>query len=202
MGRKYADVASEQKFIPKISESSKRLASKQQATRNNNGIPHFMLSTKARHINLEPLKESRSPVNSVTNDTIKESELDARNAGAVIVKNIQNPSRKILPQLGSYKSSTGKKNFRKGPSSPASSSSDFDNDNQNNSADSDVVSKGMSSFTCVEFSNLPSQHLDQAVFTFHPKVSSASLKIVENLGSDFMTRQQQHIERQKKIVSF
>lgn len=43
--------------------------------------------------------------------------------------------------------------------------------------------------------------LDDSIFTFRPKVSSASAKIVENLGTDFMSRQQQHIERQKRNVS-
>lgn len=44
--------------------------------------------------------------------------------------------------------------------------------------------------------------LDDNIFTFKPKVSSASAKIVENLGTDFMARQQQHIERQRRNVSF
>lgn len=44
--------------------------------------------------------------------------------------------------------------------------------------------------------------LDSNVFTFRPKVSSASVKIVENSGTNFMARQQQHIQRQRKHVSF
>ena len=43
--------------------------------------------------------------------------------------------------------------------------------------------------------------LDDNIFTFKPKVSTASAKIVENLGTDFMARQQQHLERQKRHVS-
>ena len=43
--------------------------------------------------------------------------------------------------------------------------------------------------------------LDDNIFTFKPKVSTASARLVENLGTDFMTRQQQHLEKQKKIVS-
>jgi hypothetical protein len=43
--------------------------------------------------------------------------------------------------------------------------------------------------------------LDENVFTFHPKVSSASAKIAENLGTDFMERQQMHLEKQKRLVS-
>ncbi|XP_060075665.1 uncharacterized protein LOC132555326 [Ylistrum balloti] len=42
--------------------------------------------------------------------------------------------------------------------------------------------------------------LDDSIFTFRPKVSSASVKIVESLGTDFMSRQQQHLERQKKHI--
>lgn len=42
--------------------------------------------------------------------------------------------------------------------------------------------------------------LDDNIFTFKPKVSSASAKIVENMGTDFMSRQQQHLEKQKKMV--
>jgi len=38
-------------------------------------------------------------------------------------------------------------------------------------------------------------------FTFHPRVSSASSRIVENSGMDFLTRQQRHVEKQKKLVT-
>lgn len=44
--------------------------------------------------------------------------------------------------------------------------------------------------------------LDDNIFTFKPKVSTASAKIVENLGTDFMARQQQHLERQRRNVSY
>ena len=43
--------------------------------------------------------------------------------------------------------------------------------------------------------------IEESTFTFKPKVSPQSVKIVENLGGDFMSRQQQHIDRQKKYVS-
>lgn len=43
--------------------------------------------------------------------------------------------------------------------------------------------------------------LDDNIFTFRPKVSTASQKIVQNLGTDFMARQQQHLDRQKRNVS-
>ncbi|XP_077970518.1 tubulin tyrosine ligase 3-like isoform X2 [Styela clava] len=40
---------------------------------------------------------------------------------------------------------------------------------------------------------------DSSEFTFHPRVSSASSRIVSNLGMDFYERQQRHMERQKKL---
>ena len=43
--------------------------------------------------------------------------------------------------------------------------------------------------------------LDETIFTFRPKVSTASVRIAESLGTDFMSRQQQHLEKQRKLVS-
>jgi hypothetical protein len=43
--------------------------------------------------------------------------------------------------------------------------------------------------------------VDSETFTFKPKVSSRSASIAESLGTDFMARNQQHIEKQKKLVS-
>ena len=43
--------------------------------------------------------------------------------------------------------------------------------------------------------------VEENTFTFKPKVSSHSVKIAESLGSDFMSRQQQHLEKQKRYVS-
>ena len=42
---------------------------------------------------------------------------------------------------------------------------------------------------------------DQNAFTFKPKASPHSVKIAESLTTDFMTRQQQHLEKQRKLVS-
>ena len=42
--------------------------------------------------------------------------------------------------------------------------------------------------------------VDNEVFTFAPKVSTKSAKIAQSLGTDFMSRQQQHLERQKRNV--
>lgn len=53
----------------------------------------------------------------------------------------------------------------------------------------------------IAMSKQQSVMLDDNVFTFRPKVSSTSAKIVENMGTDFMARQQQHLEKQKKLVS-
>ncbi|XP_041347464.1 protein monoglycylase TTLL8-like isoform X2 [Gigantopelta aegis] len=42
--------------------------------------------------------------------------------------------------------------------------------------------------------------LDETIFTFRPKVSTASVRIAESLGTDFMSRQQQHLEKQRKLL--
>ena len=47
----------------------------------------------------------------------------------------------------------------------------------------------------------PLRVYDENVFTFKPKVSATSVKIAESLGTDFMSRQQQHLEKQKRHVS-
>ncbi|KAL4225837.1 Protein monoglycylase ttll8 [Mactra antiquata] len=52
----------------------------------------------------------------------------------------------------------------------------------------------------VAMSKQASVMLDDNVFTFRPKLSTASAKIVENMGTDFMARQQQHLEKQKKLI--
>ena len=44
------------------------------------------------------------------------------------------------------------------------------------------------------------QEAKDDVFTFSPKVSTKSAKIVESLGMDFMSRQQRHLEKQKQNV--
>ena len=46
--------------------------------------------------------------------------------------------------------------------------------------------------------SLPEYNAEQ--FTFRPKVSVQSTKIAESLGTDFMSRQQQHLEKQRKHV--
>jgi len=43
--------------------------------------------------------------------------------------------------------------------------------------------------------------LEDNVFTFKPKVSIISAKIVESLNSDFMSRQEEHLEKQRRNVS-
>nr|XP_009861473.2 tubulin monoglycylase TTLL3 isoform X2 [Ciona intestinalis] len=67
----------------------------------------------------------------------------------------------------------------------------------------------------VQIENLPKQQAEEmqqtkssprepipeigSEFTFHPRVSTASSKMVENLGMNFLARQQRHMERQKKL---
>jgi len=51
------------------------------------------------------------------------------------------------------------------------------------------------------FQNKNRPPYDGTEFTFHPRVSTASTRIVENLGIDFLERQKRHVERQKIFVS-
>lgn len=46
-----------------------------------------------------------------------------------------------------------------------------------------------------------SKLVDESTFSFKPQVNPTSLKMMENVNSDFMSRQQQHLEKQKKYVS-
>ena len=148
--------------------------------------------------NLEPLKGVSSPVSAVNEDIIKESELNQSNVGAVIIKKVHQPNKTILPHLDYVPSQT-----------PVSNVLDISKDEkpEDSISELEVVStslckdKDMSSIGGLEISVVPTKQLDESVFTFCPKVSKASRKIAENLGSDFMTRQQQHIDRQKKLVS-
>ncbi|XP_064605541.1 tubulin tyrosine ligase 3-like isoform X2 [Liolophura sinensis] len=41
---------------------------------------------------------------------------------------------------------------------------------------------------------------NEGLFTFKPKLSLTSTRIVENMGTDFMARQQNHLEKQKKML--
>ena len=43
---------------------------------------------------------------------------------------------------------------------------------------------------------------DEEIFTFKPKLGDKSAKIAENLGTNFMSRQQQHLDKQKRNVSY
>ena len=74
------------------------------------------------------------------------------------------------------------------------------NKNNNSDQEGQVAEKKVSEIS-VMMTKQPSLILDDNVFTFKPKVSTASARLVENLGTDFMTRQQQHLEKQKKFVS-
>ena len=74
-------------------------------------------------------------------------------------------------------------------------------DKNNNSDEDSKVAKQKINEVPVMMTKQPSIILDDNIFTFKPKVSTASARLVENLGTDFMTRQQQHLEKQKKFVS-
>ena len=153
---------------------------------------------KSKRNNLEPLQGISSSVPAVNEDTIKETERNNANVGAVLVKQVHHPNRTILPHLDHTPSQT-----------PVSTVPDSSKDEKRENPISEVGStdkyraknNAMNSNGGIEFSVATSKQLDDSVFTFSPKVSKASKKIAKTLGSDFMTRQQQHLDRQKKIVS-
>ena len=159
------------------------------------------LGSKSGQISLEPIKGASSPVNAIDEkNIIKQLEKDGTNVGAVIINKEHSPNKTILPHLDHTPSHTPR----------CLGLSDSIKDDKESSSISEVAetfnaskkNKEMTGSTGgLELSAIPTRHLDESVFTFRPKVSVNSRKIVENLGSDFMTRQQQHIQRHQKIVS-
>ena len=132
----------EDKFIPRISSASRKLAARRFEQASFVGIPHFMREIKCKaNVPLAPI----TPKQSFESDNIDSS---------------NQPSEKEI------KLKTERQVLQP------------------------ITMNGKPSL------------LDDNVFTFKPKLSSASAKIVENMGTDFMARQQQHLEKQKKIVSF
>ena len=48
---------------------------------------------------------------------------------------------------------------------------------------------------------LAAKLIEDSVFTFKPKCSQNSIKIAQSLSSDFMSRQKDHVDKQRKYVS-
>jgi hypothetical protein len=155
-------------FIPKISKTSRKLASRRLEsldTHHTGGVPtpHFMLNTRTH------TREPLAPI--PTSQSVGPDE----NRSAQLTSN-DSVNDFSIEQKASFQKEKLFKDKVDSKSNPETFRSNMSGKNDVN--------------------------LDDNIFTFKPKVSSASAKIVENLGTDFMARQQQHIERQRRNVSF
>lgn len=150
-------------FIPKISKTSRKLASRRLESLDTGGVPHFMLNTRTH------TREPLAPI--PTSQSVGPDE----NRSAQLTSN-DSVNDFSIEQKASFQKEKLFKDKVDSKSNPETFRSNMSGKNDVN--------------------------LDDNIFTFKPKVSSASAKIVENLGTDFMARQQQHIERQRRNVSF
>ncbi|XP_055999318.1 protein monoglycylase TTLL8-like isoform X12 [Ostrea edulis] len=138
-------------FIPKISEASRKIATRRLKSLDSN-VPHFMRDIKCRTVEpLGPIASDRS----VSSGEKEEEESNQQ-------------------ETANESCSTSKQHDK----------------NVNKSPVYDLRTGKMTTKSGV--------FLDDNIFTFRPKVSTASQKIVQNLGTDFMARQQQHLDRQKR----
>lgn len=178
-------------FAPKISKSSKRIALRQSEHLETKGVPRFMKGTKSKKLTLEPItsvplthqsrKEVQSPRILAANDPF-----DAEHAALVL------SNRPMLPSLSPDLSGAAGGAMSGGKLAVTGSGA------EEGLKTVDPFNNAMS-----KNAYLPprSIQLDENVFTFRPKVSSASAKIAESLGTDFMSRQQMHLEKQRRLVS-
>lgn len=197
MGRRKPYVDLELTFAPKISKTSKRIALRL-ATEHleTKGIPRFMQSTKSKKaLTLEPI--TSVPLNHQdSNDGQSPGVLDANDLLEAEHNALAN--RTFLPRLSPDM-----------PSVVGLAASGLSGAKLTVASAAAGGEEGMK--TVDSFNNAMSKNayqpprsvqLDENVFTFKPKVSSASAKIAESLGTDFMSRQQMHLEKQKRLVSW
>jgi hypothetical protein len=150
------DVRKNCAFIPKISEASRKIATRRLKSLDSNGnVPHFMRDIKCR--TLEPLGPIASDRSVIPGEKEEEEPNESETSNESPSTSKQND--KNVNKQSVYELRTGKMTAKSGV------------------------------------------FLDDNIFTFRPKVSTASQKIVQNLGTDFMSRQQQHLDRQKRNVS-
>lgn len=186
MGKSKPFVAHDLTFVPRISETSKRIALRRASRLDTKGIPHFMQSTISKRLTLEPitslpLTDHKSIGKIITVKTGSDQSLTS--------------SRRLLSDrrpIGTVGSGVNETESCK------SSDTVLDSHYQEGAK----RLRPLHAMSKSVYAPPRSLQLDENVFTFHPKVSLASVRIAESLGTDFMSRQQQHIERQKKFVSY
>ena len=181
-------------FAPKISKTSKRIALRQSEHLETKSVPRFMKGTKSKKLTLEPItsvpfahksiRESQSPRILSANDPFDSDH-------ALV---LSRPT--LLPTLSPDISGAAGGTMSSGKLAVTGAG---------------AAGAGEGLKTVDPFNNAMSKNvylpprsiqLDENVFTFRPKVSSASAKIAESLGTDFMSRQQMHLEKQRRLVSF
>lgn len=190
-------------FSPKISKSSQKIAKHFQSEQgiesiSNNELiaSNFMRGTRTKQVTLQPMNRAFSPA-SIETTKKQQNSHHLNDEISVTSSKTYHSNTQILPQLINP-TSLGIDNHTDTLTEPRKK-----HKSKTKELKKDSVSgvKEMSGQPGLDFQVAPTQCLDESVFTFRPKLSTASAKIVENLGSDFMTRQQQHIDRQKKLVS-
>ncbi|XP_050412137.1 uncharacterized protein LOC126827028 isoform X1 [Patella vulgata] len=185
MGKRSRYMDADLTFVPKISATSQRIAlEKRHILENSYGIPHFMLETKSRLNTREPL----GPIVAITAHQSKPRCTES-------MSDVKCSNKKVFHKLSSE--------FEDPDSDCAEKSSILAN--PISKSPNEMLIKKNQEFDCETADknvSLSARHadLDTSVFTFKPSLNMASIKIAETLNSDFMSRQQQHIENQRKHI--
>ncbi|ESO84411.1 hypothetical protein LOTGIDRAFT_168866 [Lottia gigantea] len=178
-------------FAPKISEASKKIVSTRESKQP--GIPNFMLETKSKLNYKKPL----GPI------PVKEQKLGNKDTeGAASSKLSEDTDSQAVLTEREILSDRLPRDLPFTIVSPSLIDPKFISEIAGDSKNYMIIKKRPSfDSSAAENNALTSNaNLDSSVFTFKPSLSNASLKIVENLNSDFMSRQQQHLENQRKHV--
>lgn len=188
-------------FAKEISESSKRTALGKSVHLDTKRVTSLRPNTKSNKLTLEPITAAVS-----TNSKIIDEKSHPSSSLKDVFELERPASRRILPSLtldNGHDDALMDDVSGNGTKHLAVTSKDESNFKKNNSKverkkNPKAFTSAMSKHTYMPPRTV---HLDENVFTFRPKVSSASNKIAESLGTDFMSRQQMHIEKQRKLVS-
>jgi len=181
-------------FKPKINAKSRKLAAQQKGALgivyNGTVVPHFMLgTTRIGYIYCDNQNETGSYLYTDTTrlKRPKHSEYTVEHLDLELSQTAKDSLTADVPQSKKFKSLKRPKSctgVRRLSSDP-----EFD-------------------YLSTVFNTMPEREQDvsanvdeQNTFTFKPKASPHSLKIAETLTTDFMTRQQQHLDKQRKLVS-
>ncbi|XP_025106336.1 tubulin glycylase 3C-like isoform X4 [Pomacea canaliculata] len=200
MGRGMLHADQDLTFAKEISESSKRTALGKSVHLDTKRVTSLRPNTKSNKLTLEPITAAVS-----TNSKIIDEKSHPSSSLKDVFELERPASRRILPSLtldNGHDDALMDDVSGNGTKHLAVTSKDESNFKKNNSKverkkNPKAFTSAMSKHTYMPPRTV---HLDENVFTFRPKVSSASNKIAESLGTDFMSRQQMHIEKQRKLL--